>query len=62
LSEPAPCWCRLELLPEGRSTSVGILVAGADGEPAPTVVEVRDTWVAHLNQLAHWEREPGPTA
>jgi hypothetical protein len=58
LAEPSPCWCRLELLPEGRSTSVGIMVAGADGVPRPNLVDVRDTWIAHLNQLAHWESLP----
>lgn len=57
LAEPSPCWCRLELLPEGRSTSVGLLVAPADDRPAPSLVEVRDTWIDHLNQLAHWEAD-----
>ena len=55
LAEPSPCWCRLELLPEGRSTSVGIMVAGAEDVPRPSLIDVRDTWIAHLNQLAHWE-------
>ena len=58
LAEPSPCWCRLELLPEGTSTSVGIMVAGAEGVPRPSMVDVRDTWIAHLNQLAHWESLP----
>ena len=58
LAEPAPCWCRLELLPEGRSTSVGLYVASVEDVPAPTLVEVRDTWIAHLNQLTRWE-QPG---
>jgi hypothetical protein len=58
LAEPSPCWCRLELLPEGRSTSVGIMVAGAEGVPRPSLVDVRDIWIAHLNQLAHWESLP----
>lgn len=57
LIEPEPCWCRLELLPEGTSTSVSLLVAAVeDDQPAPSVVQVRDTWVAHLNQLARWEQ------
>jgi hypothetical protein len=59
LAEPSPCWCRLELLPEGASTSVGIMVAGAEGVPRPSLIDVRDTWIAHLNQLAHWEALPG---
>ena len=57
LAEPSPCWCRLELLPEGRATSVSMLVAAAADEPAPPLVEVRDTWIAHLNQLARWEAD-----
>ncbi len=57
LAEPAPCWCRLELLPEGRATSVSMLVAPAADEPSPPLIEVRDTWIAHLNQLARWEAE-----
>lgn len=59
LHEPSPCWCRLELLPEGARTSVGIMVAGAEGSPRPALVDVRDTWIAHLNQLAYWESLPG---
>lgn len=59
LAEPSPCWCRLELLPEGRSTSVGIMIAAAADVPRPAMVDVRDTWIAHLNQLAHWESLPG---
>jgi hypothetical protein len=59
LVEPSPCWCRLELLPEGRSTSVGIMVAAAADVPRPSMVDVRDTWIANLNQLAHWESLPG---
>jgi hypothetical protein len=58
LAEPSPCWCRLELLPEGTSTSVGIMVAGAEDSPRPDLLDVRDTWIAHLNQLARWESLP----
>jgi hypothetical protein len=34
------------------------MVAGAEGVPRPSLVDVRDIWIAHLNQLAHWESLP----
>lgn len=64
LHEPAPCWCRLDLVPDAGGSTVSIVVASAgddtgddtgDGaSPAlePGFVEtVRDVWVEHLNQL-----------
>lgn len=51
LHEPAPCWCRLELLPDAGATTVNLMVGAVDAEPAPTAEEVRDTWVANLNRL-----------
>jgi len=51
LDEPLRCWCRLDLLPEGDATSVSLIVAKYDDEPAPDIDEVRDVWVASLNQL-----------
>ncbi len=50
LHDPAPCWCRLELVPEAGGTIVSLTVAGVAGE-APTADEVRDLWVASLNTL-----------
>lgn len=50
LHDPAPCWCRLELLPEAGGTIVNLTVLPA--EPGvPTAEEVRDLWVASLNAL-----------
>ena len=51
LFEPAPCWCRLELLPEAGGSSVTLTVASVGGQPAPDVEAVRDLWVANLNRL-----------
>ena len=51
LDEPLRCWCRLDLLPEGDATSVSLIVAKYDDDPAPDIDEVRDVWVASLNQL-----------
>jgi hypothetical protein len=50
LHDPAPCWCRLELLPEAGGSTVILTVAGIDG-PAPAAEDVRDRWIAELNQL-----------
>ena len=50
LHDPEPCWCRLDLVPDAGATTVSITLAGVDGEPAPDLDLVRDTWVAGLNQ------------
>ena len=50
LHDPAPCWCRLELLPEAGGTIVNLTVL-AGFEHGPTAEAVRDLWVASLNQL-----------
>lgn len=55
LYEPAECWCRLELVPDAGSSTVSITVAGIEGRAAPLVDEVRDVWVANLNQLGRWQ-------
>lgn len=55
LYEPAECWCRLDLVPDAGGSTVSITVASADGSPVPDVDEVRDVWVAHLNQLGRWD-------
>ncbi|MEP7046827.1 MAG: J domain-containing protein [Ilumatobacteraceae bacterium] len=51
LTEPAPCWCRLDLVPDAGSSTVSLTVASVDGTPAPDVELVRDLWVANLNRL-----------
>jgi len=50
LHEPSPCWCRLDLVPDAGATTVSLTVAALEGEPAPDIDEVRDLWVANLNQ------------
>ena len=50
LDEPIRCWCRLDLAPEGTSTSVSLIVERYDNEPAPDIDEVRDEWVANVNR------------
>jgi len=57
LYEPGECWCRLDLVPDAGASTVSITVASADGGPVPDIDEVRDTWVAHLNQLGRWDGE-----
>ena len=50
LHDPEPCWCRLDLVPDAGATTVSLTIAGVDGDPAPDLDLVRDTWVAGLNQ------------
>ncbi len=56
LHEPAPCWCRLDLVPDAGGSTVSITVttpAGTDlsATDLSFVERVRDVWVEHLNQL-----------
>jgi DnaJ domain len=51
LTEPGPCWCRLDLVPDAGGSTVTLTVASIDGTPAPDVELVRDLWVANLNRL-----------
>jgi hypothetical protein len=55
LSEPARCWCRLDLVPDAGSSTVSITVVGIDGELPPDVEAVRDVWVTNLNNLGRLE-------
>jgi len=43
------CLCRLELLPEAGSTSVGMVLVGLDGGHPPETDAVRDAWIAAIN-------------
>ncbi|MEY2582968.1 MAG: hypothetical protein QOE09_2817 [Ilumatobacteraceae bacterium] len=51
LTDPSPCWCRLDLVPDAGGSTVTLTVASIDGVPAPDVDAVRDLWVANLNRL-----------
>jgi hypothetical protein len=51
VTDPSPCWCRLDLLPDAGGSTVTLTVASIDGLPAPDVEAVRDLWVANLNRL-----------
>ena len=51
LTEPGPCWCRLDLVPDAGGSTVALTVASVGGEPAPDVEIVRDAWVTNLNRL-----------
>ncbi len=50
LTTPAPCWCRLELLPEAGGTTVMLTVAGTTRRPPPPIEDVRDVWIDALNR------------
>jgi DnaJ-like protein len=51
LTEPAPCWCRLDLVPDAGGSTVTLTVASIDRSPAPDIEQVRDLWIANLNTL-----------
>ena len=60
LHEPAPCWCRLTLVPDAGSSTVSLVVAPVDDLPGaaertPDVEVVRDLWVSQLNSLGRWD-------
>ena len=50
LHEPAPCWCRLELVPDAGASTVSITLANEPGQPMPSIELVRDTWIDQLNR------------
>jgi hypothetical protein len=50
LHEPAPCWCRLELVPDAGASTVSITLANEEGQPVPNIERVRDTWIDQLNR------------
>lgn len=51
LTEPSPCWCRLDLVPDAGGSTVSLTVVGVDGSATPDPEDVRDVWVANLNSL-----------
>ena len=51
LHDPSPCWCRLDLVPDAGATTVSLMVAALEGDPAPDIDSVRDEWVGNLNRL-----------
>lgn len=52
LHEPAPCWCRLDLVPDAGGSTVSLLVAPVEpGAAVPDAEDVRDVWVDLLNSL-----------
>jgi hypothetical protein len=55
LEDPFACWCRLDLLPDAGATTVSLTLAGVGAATPPDVDDVRDLWVANLNQLGRPE-------
>ena len=51
LTDPGPCWCRLDLVPDAGGSTVTLTVAPVGEDTAPDVESVRDVWVANLNRL-----------
>jgi curved DNA-binding protein CbpA len=55
LEDPYACWCRLDLLPDAGATTVSLTLGGIGLNPPPDLDDVRDLWVANLNQLGRPE-------
>lgn len=55
LDEPIRCWCRLDIVAEGNSSSISVIVERYDEVLAPDIDEVRDEWVRNLNELSQRE-------
>lgn len=51
LHDPAPCWCRLELVPDAGATTVSLTVSAVEQGPTPSAIAVRDRFVTVLNEL-----------
>lgn len=52
LLEPLRCWCRLDLVPDAGASTVSVTIATVpDGDVLPDIDDVRDLWVAALNDL-----------
>ena len=51
LTDPARCWCRLELVPDAGASTVSLTIAAIGDEALPDIDAVRDLWVSTLNQL-----------
>jgi hypothetical protein len=51
LIDPLRCWCRLDLVPDAGASTVSLTIAAMPEEALPDIDDVRDLWVASLNQL-----------
>jgi len=51
LSDPVACWCQLDVVPDAGASTVSVSIAPADEHPLPRLVDVRNAWIAALNEL-----------
>lgn len=52
MTDPIRCWCRLDLVPDAGASTVSLTIARLPDERLlPDIDDVRDLWVATLNQL-----------
>lgn len=52
LLDPLRCWCRLDLVPDAGASTVSVTIATVpDDDVLPDIDDVRDLWVAALNDL-----------
>lgn len=55
LHDPAPCWCRLELVPDAGASTVSLTVDGP-----VSAEDVRNVWITVLHQLGPDQLGDGP--
>lgn len=51
LLDPLRCWCRLDLVPDAGASTVSVTIASLPEDVLPDIDDVRDLWVASLNDL-----------
>lgn len=51
LLDPLRCWCRLDLVPDAGASTVSVTIGALPDEGLPDIDDVRDLWVASLNDL-----------
>lgn len=52
LLDPLRCWCRLDLVPDAGASTVSLTIAALPDEELPDLDDVRDLWVAAVNEDA----------
>lgn len=52
LLDPLRCWCRLDLIPDAGASTVSLTIAALADEALPDLDDVRDLWVAAINEDA----------
>jgi hypothetical protein len=51
LSAPLACWCQLDVVPDAGASTVSVTIAAVEGQPLPSLIDVRNAWITALNGL-----------